>query len=208
MRVRAWEKLAVGSIAPHLPHSYSIYGGRLARNPVGPILLSYVMNPSAYSKEDFYVEASALALFGAADPRVTLGEVQRIGGGLKAWTEADADALAATCAKEGEPFLDSLSTLPTYARYIERRGGRAPDINDGEDLVYARVLQGAFDDARVVIDDVVARNRSDRIDWVREATHRLSAFGDLLDADGGVAAQSFVEEQIARNRSLLGIPPQ
>jgi hypothetical protein len=204
MKRRAWERLALDAIASLLSHPTSIRAGRLVREPVGPVLLSYAMDSSAFSSEDFYVNVSAVGLFAPQDPREVLGLVERVGGG---WTTLQGDELGRACLERGEPFLDSCATLDGYAAHLLPTSGSPIDPNNGERLAAAYVLLGRTAEAASVAREVVDRWSTNEHDWVQELVQRVQAFSAALDADGSEAVKAQLERQIAANKALLGIAP-
>jgi hypothetical protein len=169
-------------LLPAFP-GFAVKGALMFIQPLGDTLRGFHWEPSAFSKNDFYVNAFFLPLYVPTKHlHFTFG--RRVGRN-KRWiadtTELD-NALSSEMLKE-VPFLSSLRTATDVAKALEplTKPNEAGYVNphNYEALAYTLVRTGETNAAGRVIDTLLKKANL-AVDWEREIASRAQLIRDKL----------------------------
>ena len=195
---RKFQKLARRYLLGEMP-GFAVDRGLLFASPIGFILRAYSVQPSAFSKADFCIQAFVQPLF-IPDGSIVFDLGDRLGSirgrQEKWWTHADehedqimADVLR-HIRREGPVILDKFMTLGDFLKNVYRVYTNRLSPYQPEMLAYAAVLLGAAGEAAKWFNrlEQLLRNVKDRHDYHDELLMRARRVRTTFERDREEAA--------------------
>lgn len=189
-------------LLPQLPGFVTNKKNKLFIAPIGHVLRGFTFESSAYSREDFYFTWFFMPICGPIDYlTLSYGGRLNVPGGHAGWRTDMPDLpekLLAAMRPKALPLLQSIHSIQDTIEAIYQRRGKTvfglkmtrqvTDIHVQDDLACLQILDGKFDEARVMLDKIVAHEHgTDRRQWILDIVERMKGLRTKLQKDPQLA---------------------
>jgi hypothetical protein len=189
-------------LLPQLPGFATNKQNEIFISPIGNILRGFVFDSSAYSRQDFYFSWFAMPICRPIE-YITLSPSKRLDvpGGDTGW-RIDMpdlpDKLLEAMRHEAIPLLHSIQTNQDMIELIFARqeSREVTDINDQDEIACLQILDGKFDEASIMIEQIIAHEHGPyRYQWILNIVERMKVLRAKLHEDPQLAVAQVKEWQ-------------
>lgn len=175
-------------LLPHLPGFVTNRRNTIFLAPIGNVFRGFLFESTAGSREDFYLWWFFMPMAPATDHfHLSHGDRLVVPGDNTGWRTDMSDLpenLLAAMQCVALPLLRSINSVQETIEAIYQRRGKTVlglklpnqviDINVQDDIACLLILDGQFDEAKVMLDKIIAHEHGkDRRQWILDIVERM-----------------------------------